>query len=101
MSLFKSLKSKPINIPKSKISLNKKDIQHISLQNYKDFEYEIPDYNSPKKIKRVSSKNYLYSNDNIIPDPPFGKTPPNSEKFKRMYMDMFANIYLSCTSSRD
>jgi len=103
MSFVENKSSQPINIPRSRNFNNEQNFRYISLKQYTNYNCELPMYsNSPQKpCKTITVKEYIYSSDRFGPDTPFSKTPPNKESFKRMYMEMFANIQLNYMSPKD
>ena len=97
------LKSNPIPIPikKEKFVSNNFNTQSYD---FKHFSYKTPDYNTPpinnlNNIKKEGLNNVeknVYSNNRNGPNKPFGQSPPNNKPFlKNLYMDMYANMYLS------
>ena len=102
MSFLKKNCSEPINIPNSNKFNNIQNFRYVSLRQYKNYECEVPDYsNSPNKnITSITLKKCIYSSDRFGPDGPLGKTPPNKDSFKKMYMEMFANIHLNYVSPK-
>ena len=62
---------------------------------YNKYYHVCPKYNSPSPpIKHSITSHFRYSNNGGAPDDPKDKTPPNKKLFQKIYMDMFANIYL-------
>ena len=100
MSFLKNKSSQPINIPRSNKINNLQNFRYVSLKQYKNYDCEVPVYSdSPnKKVKNIILKKCIYSSDRFGPDGPLGKTPPNKDSFKQMYMEMFANIHLNYIS---
>lgn len=81
-------KTRPIPIPNT-------NLKKYSFKNYNCYEYE----NCVLPKPRSNSNSYIYlkkySNDQNIPNNPFGKTPPNKDSFNKIYMNILANTYLN------
>ena len=90
-------KSHPINIPGKR--LHNEDLNNISY-NANSYEFnnyicKTPKYNTPpNKEDHLIEKN-KYSNNRDGPNFPIKPSPPDNVNLHEMYMNLYANIYLS------
>ena len=90
-------KTKPIPINYKKSTCQNPTLNHhipCSSYEYKKYDYVWPKYSNTPPIKNSITSHFRYSNNGGAPDDPKDKTPPNKKLFQKIYMDMFANIYL-------
>ena len=88
-----STKSKPILIKRNK-NTNK-----YSLSNYKNYDYSYnkicnDDVTNNKSYSEKKTLTRKYSYDSLIPNNPFGKSPPTNDSYQNIYLNILANTYL-------